>query len=95
MAITRMAGFDSMDVPLATGNLSRRLAGAGGCKFLTLRVPYPMGYYAKGLDGRIDNPNGGWKGKGHLHTDLDASAIPHAAWIRSHLERLQHQLVWL
>jgi hypothetical protein len=33
-------------------------------KFMTLRVPYPMGYYAKGLDGRIDNPNAGWKGKG-------------------------------
>ena len=33
-------------------------------KFVTLRVPYPMGYYAKGLDGRIDDPNGGWKGKG-------------------------------
>ena len=23
-----------------------------------------MGYFAKGLDGRIDNPNGGWKGRG-------------------------------
>ena len=32
-------------------------------KFITLRVPYPMGFYAKGLDGRIDNPNGGWKGR--------------------------------
>ena len=29
-----------------------------------LRVPYPMGFYAKGLDGRIDDPNGGWKGRG-------------------------------
>src|SRR5262249_26985911 len=32
-------------------------------KFLTLRVPYPMGYYGKGLDGRIDDANAGWKGK--------------------------------
>ena len=32
-------------------------------KFLTLRVPYPMGYYGKGLDGRIDDPKAGWKGK--------------------------------
>ena len=29
----------------------------------TFRVPYPMGFYAKGFDGRIDDPNAGWKGK--------------------------------
>jgi hypothetical protein len=33
-------------------------------KFVTLRVPYPIGYYIKGMDGRIDNPKGGWKGRG-------------------------------
>ena len=33
-------------------------------KFMTFRVPYPMGFYAKGIDGRIDDPKGGWKGKG-------------------------------
>ena len=27
-------------------------------------VPYPMGFYAKTFDGRIDDPNGGWKGRG-------------------------------
>jgi hypothetical protein len=52
------------DVPLATGNLSEGLLVLVDGKFMTLRVPYPMGYYAKGLDGRVDNPNGGWKGKG-------------------------------
>ena len=31
---------------------------------VTLRVPYPMGFYAKGLDGRIDDANGGWKARG-------------------------------
>jgi hypothetical protein len=25
---------------------------------------YPTGFYAKSLDGRIDNPNTGWKGRG-------------------------------
>ena len=29
-----------------------------------MRVPYPMGFYAKGLDARIDDPNAGWKGRG-------------------------------
>ena len=44
-------------------NRKRILALVDG-KFLTFRVPYPMGYYGKGLDGRIDDPKGGWKGKG-------------------------------
>ena len=43
---------------------------------MTLRVPYPMGYYAKGLDGRIDNPNGGWKGKG-IYTPISTRAPFH------------------
>jgi hypothetical protein len=32
--------------------------------FVVFHVPYPMPYYARGLDGRIDNPNAGWKGRG-------------------------------
>jgi hypothetical protein len=31
---------------------------------VVLRVPYPMGFYAKGFDGRIDDPKAGWKGRG-------------------------------
>ena len=64
------------DVPLATGNLSEGLLVLVNGKFLTLRVPYPMGYYAKGLDGRIDNPNGGWKGKG-IYTPISTRAPFH------------------
>ena len=33
-------------------------------KFSVFRIPYPMPYYARGLDGRIDDPNAGWKGRG-------------------------------
>jgi hypothetical protein len=33
-------------------------------KFTVFRIPYPMPYYARGLDGRIDDPNAGWKGRG-------------------------------
>ena len=65
------------DVPLATGNLSEGLLALVDGKFMTLRVPYPMGYYAKGLDGRIDDPNGRLEGERHLHADLDASSIPY------------------
>jgi hypothetical protein len=28
---------------------------------ITVKVPFPTGFYAKGLDGRIDDPNAGWK----------------------------------
>jgi len=64
------------DVPLATGNLSEGLLALVDGKFMTLRVPYPMGYYAKGLDGRIDNPSGGWKGKG-IYTPVSTRAPFH------------------
>ena len=29
-----------------------------------LRVPYPMGLFTRSLEGRIDDPNAGWKGRG-------------------------------
>jgi hypothetical protein len=51
------------DVPIATGNQSEALLALVDGAFLTLRVPYPLGFFAKGMDGRIDDPNGGWKGK--------------------------------
>jgi hypothetical protein len=51
------------DIPLATGNGSEGVLALVDGKFLTFRVPYPMGFYAKGMDGRIDDANGGWKGK--------------------------------
>src|ERR1700690_2859406 len=33
-------------------------------KWVTLRVPYPMGFYTRSLEGRIDDPKIGWKGRG-------------------------------
>ena len=51
------------DVPLATGNESDALLALVDGKFMTFRIPYPMGYYGKGFDGRIDDANAGWKGK--------------------------------
>jgi hypothetical protein len=52
------------DVPIATGNENEGMLAIVNGKWVTLRVPYPMGFYAKGMDGRIDDPNGGWKGRG-------------------------------
>jgi hypothetical protein len=33
-------------------------------QFVTLRVPYPLGFFPRAASGRVDNPNTGWKGKG-------------------------------
>jgi hypothetical protein len=52
------------NVPVATGNFTDSLEALVDGKWVTLRVPYPMGFHAKGLDGRIDDPNAGWKGRG-------------------------------
>jgi hypothetical protein len=52
------------DVPIATGNANESLLALVDGKWVNLRVPYPLGFYAKWADGRIDDPNGGWKGRG-------------------------------
>ena len=52
------------DVPIATGNGAEGLLALVDGKFVTLRVPYPLGFYIKGMDGRIDDPAAGWKGRG-------------------------------
>ncbi len=52
------------DVPISTGNLNDGFDALVGGKMIVLRVPYPIGFYAKGLDARIDDPRAGWKGRG-------------------------------
>jgi hypothetical protein len=64
------------DIPLATGNLSEGLLALVDGKFLTLRVPYPMGFFSKGMDGRIDDAKAGWKGKG-IYTTIATRAPFH------------------
>ena len=53
------------NVPLATGNLSEGVLALVDGEFYNFRVPYPLGsFFGKGLDGRIDDPSAGWKGRG-------------------------------
>jgi hypothetical protein len=60
--------FDTLglgaNVPINTGNASEGLLALKDGEFVVLRVPYPMGFYTKWVDGRIDDPNAGWKGRG-------------------------------
>jgi len=51
------------NVPIAMGNLNSSILALVDGKFVNLTVPYPMGFFAKNVDGRIDDPNAGWKGK--------------------------------
>ena len=52
------------DTPVSTANLEDGVTALHDGKMVLLRLPYPMGFYAKGIDGRIDDPNGGWKARG-------------------------------
>jgi hypothetical protein len=52
------------NVPIDTGNASEGLLVLKDGKWIVLRVPYPMGFYTKWMDGRIDDAKAGWKGRG-------------------------------
>jgi hypothetical protein len=52
------------NTPINTGNASEGLLALKDGKWIVLRVPYPQGFYTKWVDGRIDDPKGGWKGRG-------------------------------
>ncbi len=52
------------NVPIASTNGGEALTAIVDGKFVTLRVPYPMGFFTKNADGRIDDPGAGWKGRG-------------------------------
>ena len=54
------------NVPIATGTTSDALLALipETGEWVKMRVPYPLGFYSRGLDGRIDDPNAGWKGRG-------------------------------
>jgi hypothetical protein len=64
------------NTPINTGNASEGLLALKDGKWVVLRVPYPTGYYTKWMDGRIDDPKAGWKGKG-LWTTVSTRAPFH------------------
>ena len=64
------------DVPMSTANLHGGLVAFKDGKMILLTVPYPLGFYAKGFDGRIDDSKAGWKGRG-----LWSSSGDRAPWL--------------
>jgi hypothetical protein len=51
------------DVPIASSSGGEALIAVVNGKLVTLRIPYPLGFFTKNVDGRIDDVNGGWKGR--------------------------------
>jgi hypothetical protein len=53
------------NVPIVCGSASDSIVPLVNGKPVVFRVPYPMGaFFPRGMDGRIDDPNAGWKGRG-------------------------------
>jgi hypothetical protein len=52
------------NIPISTANLNDGFVAFKDGQMVMLRIPYPLGFFAKGLDGRIDDPGAGWKGRG-------------------------------
>ena len=52
------------NVPIATGNQNSSLLALVKGTWVNLVVPYPMGFFTKWVEGRIDDANAGWKGRG-------------------------------
>ncbi len=53
------------NTPFLTGSNSDSLIGLNPTtkKWTYFTIPYPLGFYARGMDGRIDDINAGWKGR--------------------------------
>ena len=77
------------DTPMATGNENESILAFVKGQWVNMRVPYPMGFYAKGLDGRIDDPQAGWKGRG-LWTTTGTRAPFHMETGKGTLPKVVH-----
>jgi hypothetical protein len=51
------------NVPIAMGNLNSSIFALVNGRFVNITLPYPMGFFAKNVDARIDDANAGWKGR--------------------------------
>jgi hypothetical protein len=87
------------NIPMSTANLNDGFVALKDGQMVMLRIPYPMGFYAKGFDGRIDDPNAGWKGRGLWSTNGDRApwlmengkgAMPRAVHIQLRPDPLAH-----
>ena len=66
------------NVPIVNGSNSDSLIAFLPDKqqWVVMRVPFPMAFHSRGVDGRIDDPKAGWKGRG-LYATYGADAAWH------------------
>jgi hypothetical protein len=55
---------NDISVVCGTGSDSYKVFIPETKQWVVLRVPYPMGLFTRSLEGRIDDPKAGWKGRG-------------------------------
>ncbi len=55
---------ENLPIATGTGSDSMLVLKPETREWIKLRVPYPLGFFSRGVDGRIDNPSAGWKGRG-------------------------------
>ena len=77
------------NIPIATGNNGDNLSALVNGQWVVMRVPYPLGYFAKGMDGRIDDPATGWKGKG-LWSTYSTRAVQHIEGGKGNTSKVVH-----
>jgi hypothetical protein len=77
------------NVPLAMTNGGEAITALVNGKMVQFHVPYPAGFFTKNVDGRIDDPKAGWKGKG-LWTTSGTRAMFHNETGKGENPRVYH-----
>jgi hypothetical protein len=80
------------NVPIATGNMSDSYFALVNERWVTIRVPYPMGFFAKWAEGRIDDPRAGWKGRSLWATNSTRTVFHNEGGTQNHPRVVQFQL---
>jgi hypothetical protein len=86
--------FDTLglgkDMVILTGTNSDSLLvfNPASEKFTVIRVPYPVGMFTRGLDGRIDDAAAGWKGRG-LWASNNTDGLLHTEKRRGYISHVQ------
>jgi len=87
------------NVPIAEANGGESLLALVKGEFVTMRVPYPLGFFSKNVDGRIDDPSAGWKGRGiwttsgtraNFHSEGGTEAYPKVFKVQLRPDPLAH-----
>jgi hypothetical protein len=80
---------NNVSVVLGTDSDSLKVFKPDTKEWFTFRVPYPMGFYTRDMDGRIDDPKTGWKGRG-LWASTETRVIWHAEGGKGQTPQMVH-----